>query len=1091
VGGPTDSDAAPGAPRRDPSDSGGGGGLSVADLLARNGMRPRGVDGPGTGTAGRRRLGQWDDADEAAAQRGDAPDPDDHLRPGDVDGYRAGDPGDDDYDDGFGRPDDDLRPDDRAVADGRAGSGGWAERDPLPAPKNRRAPDVPPGHDGAPGRDGAPGQAAALGRDVAPSRPAAEPSRFDRDIDELAGRWAGERRSAREMAAELDRILARRARPEGRPPEPVDGREPADVDGREPPGGADVDRREPPGGANADEREPVDEREPARGANLDGREPARGADVDGREHAGGAAMRAGSPDLERTAGLPADRGRPPAASAPSAEPVDAGLTDRLFPIDTFALSTAGARPPSADVGAEVDDEAAVRPARRGRHGLREPDDGGWADEPPARYGAEPGDGRGRSSRHGLRDQPDGDGTDRRGGGGLDDERDVEDPRHRHWDDSDDDLDDDPDDVDRDDDDLDDDDLDDEDDRDEDDVDREDDRDLDDVDRDDDDLDDDDHQRDHQRDDYGRDKDGRDAVDEPDVEGRGERAARRRRRDDPDGDPAPDDGGVALRTQRIDETLNRLTAIHAGLGAEVADRVSRSDRLGRVDADADEPRETGDGDGADPVGPDTEGRFTPPGPRSPRSTAVRVAALVAGVAVFLAGGVGWVDRAWLDGSLRDVTALDPDATTVIDADAQSGDQNYLLAGWSTTPARPAPGGGVNPKAPANSKAGGLRTVMLAHLPSDGGGAVVTSFPADLTVDRPSCDRWDAAGAEYPGGTTPAQSGVPLSDTYAVGGPRCLTKAVQQLTGLSINHWNGLDLGGLPVVVDSVHGVPLCPNGAGSAAPGGATELTGARAEDFVDPPGAANSADALDHQQRFLVAMLRKATSDDVLAHPGVLSSLVDGFGPRSLSDHSGLADLGALAHSLRSLDPATVLFATVPTAGPPGPRGGRPPAVGPARALFDAIRTGKPLPGASSAGQAPTAPAADPDAPPATDSGVPPDAVTVDLRNGSSRGGLAGEAADSLRTVGFTVRSVGDAPETADGRTVIKHSADRSDQAAALAAAVPSAVNETVPGAGVVQLVLGDSFDGQVRAAPSGSPAAAAPSSSAPRDLTAVLGRCG
>ena len=1062
MGGPTDSDAAPG----EPSESGGSGGLSVADLLARHGMRPRGVEGPGTGTAGRRRLGQWDDADEAAGRGGEVPDPDDYLRPDDGDGYRVGGP--DDHD-GFGGPDVDLRPDDRTAADGRVGR---VESDPLPAPKNRRTPDVAldrdrAGRDVASDRDRAPDRDGGSGRDGASGRAGDELSPFDRDIDELAGRWAAERRSAREMAAELDRILARRARPEGRPPEPADGRELA-------------------GDAN----------------------------VDGREHTGGAAPLAGSADVERTAGRPADREHPPAASAPPAAPVDAGLTDRLFPVDTFALSAGRVRPPAADVGpapAEADDEVAVRPTRGGRHGLREPDDDGGVDEPPVRRGAGPGDRRGGSSRHGLR-EPDEDGTghevdgygadgygsDGRGVGGgrgvaeFDDhERDVEDRRDLHWGDSDDDLHG----VDRDDDDLDDDRA--LDDHDRDDHDRGDDRD--DDDRDDHDRDDDYHdERDrgvdrdhHDRDvdlDDERDEDGRDAVDEPEVAGRGARTARSRRRDDPDGDPAPDDGGVALRTQRIDETLNRLTAIHAGLGAEVADRVSRSDRLGRVDADADGSREAGDGDGADPTGPDTGGRFTPPGPRSPRSRAVLVAALVAGVAVFLAGGVGWVDRAWLDGSLRDVTALDPDATTVIDADAQSGDQNYLLAGWSTTPARPGPGGAVNPKAPANPNAGGLRTVMLAHLPSDGGGAVVTSFPADLTVDRPSCDRWDAAGADYPGGTTPAQSGVPLSDTYAVGGPRCLTKAVQQLTGLSINHWNGLDLGGLPVVVDAINGVPLCPSG---AKPGGATELTGARAEDFVDPPGAANSPEALDHQQRFLVAMLRKATSDDVLAHPGVLSALVDGFGPRSLSDHSGLADLGALAHSLRSLDPATVLFATVPTAGPPGPRGGRPPAVGPARALFDAIRTGKPLPGASSAGQAPAAPAADPDAPLATDSGVPPDAVTVDLRNGSSRGGLAGEAADSLRTVGFTVRSVGDAPETAGGRTVIKHSADRADQAAALAAAVPSAVNETVPGAGVVQLVLGDSFDGQVRAALSGPPAAATPTSSAPRDLTAVLGRCG
>jgi LytR cell envelope-related transcriptional attenuator len=98
-------------------------------------------------------------------------------------------------------------------------------------------------------------------------------------------------------------------------------------------------------------------------------------------------------------------------------------------------------------------------------------------------------------------------------------------------------------------------------------------------------------------------------------------------------------------------------------------------------------------------------------------------------------------------------------------------------------------------------------------------------------------------------------------------------------------------------------------------------------------------------------------------------------------------------------------------------------------------------------------------------------------------------AADSLRTLGFTVTSVGNAPPSPGGRTVIRHSPDRADQAAVLAAAVPSAVTEPAPGTtGQLQLVLGDGFDGQVRAAPTPS---AGSSADDPQVLTVAGTSCG
>jgi hypothetical protein len=111
------------------------------------------------------------------------------------------------------------------------------------------------------------------------------------------------------------------------------------------------------------------------------------------------------------------------------------------------------------------------------------------------------------------------------------------------------------------------------------------------------------------------------------------------------------------------------------------------------------------------------------------------------------------------------------------------------------------------------------------------------------------------------------------------------------------------------------------------------------------------------------------------------------------------------------------------------------------------------------------------------------------VRNGSARKGLAGQASDLLRPLGFTIAGVGDAPPTEGGRTIIRHSADRADQAAVLAAALPSAVSETVPGStGLLDLVLGDSFDGQVKPSPASGAAAAAPVGL--RTLGSATGTC-
>ncbi|MGQ0482839.1 MAG: LCP family protein, partial [Pseudonocardia sp.] len=225
----------------------------------------------------------------------------------------------------------------------------------------------------------------------------------------------------------------------------------------------------------------------------------------------------------------------------------------------------------------------------------------------------------------------------------------------------------------------------------------------------------------------------------------------------------------------------------------------------------------------------------------------------------------------------------------------------------------------------------------------------------------------------------------------------------------------------------------------------------------------------------------------VLLDPGRLSAFVGAFGAHTLSDNAGLDELGTLAGALRNLDPTKVTFVTVPTVDKANAAGDEVLRTDDAAALFAAIRSDRPLPGEAGAGAGPTAANADDSSPRVTAGDtVAPGLVTVAVRNGSSRVGLATQAADSLRSVGFTVGRVGDAEPTEGGETVVRHSPDRADQAATVAAAVPGAVSRAVPGPpGLLELVLGENFDGAVKAPAVDNPAVDSPGA-LPGELSTV-----
>lgn len=562
-----------------------------------------------------------------------------------------------------------------------------------------------------------------------------------------------------------------------------------------------------------------------------------------------------------------------------------------------------------------------------------------------------------------------------------------------------------------------------------------------------------------RDDVGSDRtsdrvavDGRGAV-EPGTDPHDRRAGRDARDGragrgevDQDGDDAWTRGSVADRTAHIDQTLSRLTAIHAGLTDDVTDRVSGSTRLPVVTAASRRIEGV-----AGRRGGFTLGRRT------------KLVALVVAAALVLVAGAGFGTSLWLNGKLRTVDALAPAGPGVVDAAGQAGDQNYLLV-----LSDPADG-----QAPPSSVTNRVETVLVAHVPAGADRAVLLSVPAGLTVDRPGCQRYDPSSVSYPGDLLPPTSGVSLGSAYQYGGPKCIVAQVQQLTGLSINHFMSLNMASVRDMVDALGGLSMCvPRpvtddslgvvvpGAGRQVLGGDAALSYARAWHVRGETEGAGQLAGQALRQRLLLAALLDRVDSAPLLHLPTLASVVGSLGASSLVDGVTLGSLGSLAGVLRDTDPAKVDFVGVPTAGQPDAQGNQVLDAESATALFQTIRADRALPGEGATAPAPlTADAAN-------TTGLPPDAVTVTVRNGSSRTGVANDAAGTLRGLGFQVAGVGDAPHQADGRTVIKASPDQAAQAAALAQAVPDAKVQTVSGTGILDLVLGDSFDGQVSATP-------------------------
>ena len=219
----------------------------------------------------------------------------------------------------------------------------------------------------------------------------------------------------------------------------------------------------------------------------------------------------------------------------------------------------------------------------------------------------------------------------------------------------------------------------------------------------------------------------------------------------------------------------------------------------------------------------------------------------------------------------------------------------------------------------SDEGGARAdvIIFALFPAGDGDPVMLSVPRDLYLPN-------RCGSAY------SRVNATLNGCGAsVNGPTLLALAVEDFTGIAVDHFELFDFAGFERIVDAVGGVEICVDNAVRDAksflslPAGCTNASGeqtlawVRSRSTEEQVGGVwramsgvNDLTRNQRQQDVILAMFAKLKEFD---SPSQLSAIVESLTNEfTLDDQLGVGDAISLAWSLRSLDPTTITRLTIP-----------------------------------------------------------------------------------------------------------------------------------------------------------------------------------
>ncbi|MEV7413770.1 LCP family protein [Streptomyces sp. NPDC089919] len=302
-------------------------------------------------------------------------------------------------------------------------------------------------------------------------------------------------------------------------------------------------------------------------------------------------------------------------------------------------------------------------------------------------------------------------------------------------------------------------------------------------------------------------------------------------------------------------------------------------------------------------------------RAPRrrggGRAGKIILLVLLALVLLLGGGLWWMYAHLNGNIDSVD-LDKALGDNRPKKVVAGAQNVLVLGSDSR-------SGANGDLDHGDVSGARSdTTMLVHIPEGRAKATAVSIPRDTLVTRPEC-------RTKSGDTVPAKKRVMFNELYSVGGPACVVKAVETMSGVRVDHFVEIDFAGFKGLVDALGGVTVTTKERIHDSKGGFTLEPGTHKLDGTDSlkfvrtrygHGDGSDLGRIGLQQQFMLSMLTEIKKQDVFGSPTRLYKLADA-GTKSLTTDSDLASLTALADfakSMKGVDADTMETIMLPVA---------------------------------------------------------------------------------------------------------------------------------------------------------------------------------
>ncbi|GHI83258.1 LCP family protein [Streptomyces xanthophaeus] len=330
------------------------------------------------------------------------------------------------------------------------------------------------------------------------------------------------------------------------------------------------------------------------------------------------------------------------------------------------------------------------------------------------------------------------------------------------------------------------------------------------------------------------------------------------------------------------------------------------------------------------------------------------------------------------------------------------------------------------------------MMLVHLSENKRRASIVSIPRDSYVQYA-----DAAG---PPGAPPAAPGSApfgkINGAFKIGAGALAVRTVEKATGLHIDHYLETGFTGFEQAVDDLGGATVCTDkrmqddGSGLDIRAGVHRLDGNGALRYArarhqDPPG---DLGRVRRQQRLVNDLLARLSAEGALSGPISTARTVRTLLKSVRTDErTGLDDLVRIGWALGRLKPERTEFATVPIR----LFDHRVPGVGStlvwdearSAALWDALRADRPLTGDTRIQPVPETPV-----------GTNPARIRVRVDEPA--------AAAALLRNGFLVTDTSQSAPAVrpDGPPVIRYAAGLEADAATLAAALPGARLQAVPG---------------------------------------------